>query len=129
MLTEALRLTSSAARKTSHCISRRSAELVRTQRRFQTRCCTDRSPADSPVVDAAGRRRRFSFGTPRGPTLSRQPSRAVRAKGRALARRGTRLPLARASTVALRCFPLLPHRFPSFPPLAAWVGMPVNRHE
>jgi hypothetical protein len=37
----------------------------------------------SPVVDAAGRRRLFSFGTPRGPTPTRQPSRAVRAKGRA----------------------------------------------
>jgi hypothetical protein len=45
------------------------------------------------------------------------------------ARRGTRSPLVRASTVALCCFPLLPNRFPSFPPLAAWVGMPVNRHE
>ncbi len=81
-----------------------------------------------PVVDAAGRRRRLLFGTPRGSTLTRQPSRAARAKGRALARRSTRLPLVRTSTLAPSCFPLLPDSFPLFPPLAACLGMPVNRH-
>jgi hypothetical protein len=57
-----------------------------------------------PVVDAAGGRRRLVNRTPRGPTLSRQPSRAARAKGRASAAR-QRLLLARTSTVA---FPSIP---------------------
>lgn len=83
----------------------------------------------SPVVDAAGRHRRLLSGRPARPDAF--TSAIARSAGQ-----GMRVSAARDALALGACehggtslFPVVADRFPSFPSLAACVGMPVNRHE